>query len=1057
MLATNGNAQNAVVNLSSNQLTMAQLIEEIEKQTDYLVVYSNSEMNTSKNLTLKNKSAKVSDILQEVFGNEEMKYEFENNYIILSKRAITLNNQQDPGKRITGTVIDDKGEPIIGASISEKGTRNGIATNLEGKFSLQVSPDAILVITYIGYSAQEITIGNQTNLNITLIENSLALDEVVVVGYGSIEKRRVTSAIASVKSENFIKVPTPDAAQMIRGQVAGLAVISPDANPTSTSQLLLRGITTLRSSTSPLILIDGIPGDLRTVSPDEIEQIDVLKDGSAAAIYGSRGTNGVIIITTKNAKGEVPTTVEVNTYLSTQQISRKLPFLTLDQYLDKVAQGLPGAQDNGGRVNWLDEVLQTPLTQVYNISLRGGSRTTNYTAGFDYRDMNGIMKRSNNRMIYPRIEVTHRMFDNKLRINAGLNGYQQKYFDGANGGSFNNAVYRNALTFSPADPIKDANGVWYQSPGKTDYSNPLALLMEVEGEDKATNLRMYANVTFTPIAGLDIKYLVSSNTYNLTQGYYETQKHLSTVRDNRNGFAALGTTRTADDLSELTASYNKTLFNDHTFTVLGGYSWMRNNHQNYWINNWDFPSDDYTYNSIQSGQALANGRASIASAQRENKLIGYFGRLNYNYKGKYMLSASVRYEGSSKFGVDHKWGTFPAVSVGWNLKGEDFLKDVSFLSNLKLRGGFGITGTEPLDPYMSLNTLSFGDYANMNGTWVKSIRPNSNSNADLRWEKKEETNIGLDFGFFDERLSGSIDYYNRDTKDLIWNYTVPSPPYLFSSMVANAGSMRNRGIEVTLQAIPVQTKDFQWVTNANYSTNKNTLLSLSNEKFISSGYSDQGSTGEPIQQTTHRIKEGQPIGNFYGFKSVDIDENGFWIIEGEDGTPKPILQQQPTDKKVIGNGLPKHYLNWNNSISYKNFDLGVTMRGAFRFQILNMPELQYAYPIMLTRGNVLQKAFDNVYGKRPLAVNQELQYVSYYIQDGDYWKIDQLTFGYTLNVKSKWIERFRIYGSISNLAVLTGYSGIDPEVGISGLAPGVDDKNRYPAARTFTLGASFKF
>lgn len=274
--------------------------------------------------------------------------------------------------------------------------------------------------------------------------------------------------------------------------------------------------------------------------------------------------------------------------------------------------------------------------------------------------------------------------------------------------------------------------------------------------------------------------------------------------------------------------------------------------------------------------------------------------------------------------------------------------------------------------------------------------------------------------------------------------------------IGNAGSMRNQGIEAGITVIPVQTKDFQWTTSMNYSTNKNELLSLSNDQFVSSGYSDQGSTGEPLQTTTHRIQEGQPIGNFWGYKSIDIDENGHWIIEGADGSPKPISQLQPTDKQIIGNGLPKHYLNWNNTLNWKNFDFNMTMRGAFGFDILNMPRLQYESPVMLSRGNVLNAAFDTKYGKVPLAADQELQYVSYYIEKGNYWKIDNVTLGYTFKFNS-WIKRLRIYGTISNLATITGYSGIDPEVSISGLAPGVDNKNRYPSTRTYTLGISVKF
>ena len=1053
-------SQSNELSLKLNNVSIEEAINVIEKESNYSFLYSDRYVNVDRKVNINIKKGEITDILSQLFNNSGIEYNIVENQIILSKSK-SETTQQNNKRRITGKVSDPNGEAIIGANVVEKGTTNGTVTNLDGYFSIEVNPSSSLQFSFIGYNGQEVTIGNQNEINITLEEDLKMLDEIVVVGYGTQKKGEVASAITTVKSENFVKVPAPDAAQMIRGQVPGLAIVSPGGDPTATSQILLRGVTTLKATASPLIIIDGIPGELNTISPEEIDQIDVLKDGSAAAIYGTRGTNGVIIITTKNAKGEIPTTVDVNAYISTQQITRKLDFMSYDQYMDKVKQGKPGAQDNGGKVDWLDEILQTPLTQVYNISLRGGSKNTNYTASFEYRGLEGIIKRTNNQMIYPRIEITHRMFENKLRINASVSGYQQKYniSDRDEKTNFNRNIYRNALTYNPTDPIKDANGNWTESPSKTEYFNPLALLWETEGENLSTNLRMFASATFTPIEGLDIKYLVSSDVLNQTRGYYETKKHISTIRDNKNGYADRRTIRQANELSELTAQYSRAL-GDHSFTVLGGYSWLKNNYQKYFMENFDFPSDDYSYNKMQDGQALKDGRAHEESFQSESKLIGYFGRLNYSYQGKYMLTASIRYEGSTKFGANHKWGTFPAVSGAWNITSEGFMENQELFSTLKLRAGFGITGTEPIDPYKSLNTLSFSDYIYYNGEWIKSVKPAENPNPDLRWEKKEETNFGLDFGFFNERLTGSIDYYIRKTKDLIWAYTVPSPPYLYANMeLANAGSMENKGFEITLRAIPIENKDFHWITDLNFSTNKNKLLTLSNDKFISSGYADAGNTGEPMQQRTHRLEEGQPVGNFYGYKSVDIDDDGHWIIEGADGKPKPISQQQPTDKKILGNGLPKHYLNWNNSIHYKNVDLGITMRGAFGFQILNMPELQYAAPVMLSRGNVMQKAFENVYGKRPLADDQELQYVSYYIEDGDYWKIDNVTLGYTFNFNNKWIKSFRVYGSVNNLAVITGYGGIDPEVSIvdPDLGPGRDDKNRYPAARTYTLGVSFKF
>lgn len=1046
-------AQTMRVDISANQTPAKEVIKQIEEQTDYLFVY-NKKVNLNNKVTLDASDITVAEALNSIFSGTDIVYAMEGNNILLMNKKEDSVQQSEKTKQITGTVVDASGIPVIGANVMVKGTTNGTITDMDGKFVLEVPEGAVLEVSYIGYLSQSVKV-TDNKVSVTLKEDTQKLDEVVVVGYGTMKKGEIASAISSIKSDKFIKTPTTDAAQLIKGQVPGLSISTPDANPTSTSEISLRGITTLKSNSSPLVLIDGIPGELNSVSPDDIAQIDVLKDGSAASIYGTRGTNGVIIITTKNTNGETPTVVDVNTYISTQQIIKKLPFLTAEEYRYYAKKGIPGAIDEGASVNWLDEVTQTPFTQIYNISLRGGSKTTNYVASFEYRGINGLIKRTNNQMFYPRIEITHRMFNNKLKLNASLSGYKQSFFSGSNGGSYNSDVYRMALQYNPTTPVYDSEGNYSEST-RNDYSNPVALLNEVEGNNQSTNLRMFANVTFTPIEGLDIKYLISSNTKNQIWGYYETQKHISTWKSEKNGFASRGTTRMNQDLSEITIQWRKTLFKDHSFMLLAGYSWQKDHYQKFYMTNFDFPSDDYTYNNIGLGQALSDGRATEYSIANESVLLGYFTRLNYNYKGKYMLAASLRHEGSSKFGSNHKWGNFPSVSAAWNIKSEEFLKDVSFVSDLKLRVGYGITGTVPTEPYMSLNTLGFNEYVYYDNNWIKTIRPDSNSNPELRWEKKKEFNIGLDYALFSNRISGTVDIYSRKTDDLLWDYTVPSPPYLYSTMVANAGSIKNAGIELGINIVPIQTKSFYWQTSLNYSINKNELVSLSNDNFISSGYSDQGSTGGPINSATHRIQEGEPLGNFYGYKTIDIDDTGHWIIEGEDGTPKPISELLPSDKKIIGNGLPDWFLNWNNSLSWKGFDLGITMRGAFGFDILNMPRLQYGSPYMLSRGNVLKESFDMKYGKAVLSPDQEIQYISYYIEKGDYWKIDNVTLGYTFNI-DKIVKRIRIYGTVSNLATITAYKGLDPEVSTSGLAPGIDNKNRYPSTRTYTLGLSFKF
>lgn len=961
-------------------------------------------------------------------------------------------------ERISGTVTDESGAPLPGVSVRVKGVNTGVATDNNGRYSLTVgNSSAVLVFSSIGFNQQEVAVGSRNVVNIRLVATETSLSSVVVVGYGTQKRERITTAVASVKAENFVKGSVQDAAQLIRGKVAGLNVITPDANPTGTSQINLRGISTITSGSSPLVLIDNVPGSLTTVAPEDIESIDVLKDGSAAAIYGTRGTNGVILITTKKVNGELPPTVDVSTYVATQRITRKLDFMSADQYRQLVADKKPGAFDYGANTDWLKEVTRNPFSQVYDISLRAGTKNTSYIANLNYRNIQGIILKSDNKVLYPRLEVNHRMFDGKLRLNAILSGSQQTYNAGTDGGSYRGDVYRNAITYNPTDPVKDAYGSWTEHTDKTAYANPVSLINESQGKNQNANFRTIGKITYSPIDGLDLMVLGSRDLNNGVRGYYETKKNYSTLRDGRNGFASRGTTRSEENLLEATANYNKRIGN-HDITALGGYSWRETNFQDYWMQNWDFPTDAFSYNNIGAGLALARGESLERSYQSQNKLIGYFFRLNYSFQNKYLLMASLRREGSSKFGVNNKYGNFPAISLGWNIKNEDFMKNVGFFDALKLRGGYGITGTEPSDPYMSLNRLNFDTYTIVDGNWIQAINPSTNANPNLRWERKQEGNIGLDFGILKNKVTGSIDVYKRTTRDLLLDYTVPTPPYLYNTIRANAASMENKGLEIQVNIAAIDHQSFKWNASANYSTNRNKLVSLSDRNFqLAAGYFDVGNTDEPIQQNIGRVQLGQPIGNFYGFKALEIDDKGYWIIQGKDGKPKPISQQQADDKQIIGNGLPKHYLNFNNSFTYKDFDLNITMRGAFGFQILNMPRMFYSAPVMLTRGNVFASSYDNIYGKRPLADDQSLNYLSYYIEKGDYWKIDNITLGYKFRLKNTSIKNLRIYASGSNLHTFTGYSGVDPEVAVNGLTPGVDDRNRYPATATFTLGASLTF
>lgn len=952
---------------------------------------------------------------------------------------------------VTGTVKDTRGDEIIGASIIIKNKPTvGVITDMSGNFHISASSGDVLVVSYIGYVKQEIVVGSERNLNIILKEDSQILDEIVVVGYGTQRKEELTSAVASVKADKFVQASSVDAASLIRGKVAGLTVVQADGNPLSTSQIMLRGVTTLASSSAPLVIIDGVEGKINDVSPNDIDQIDVLKDGSAAAIYGTRGTNGVIIITTKRPQGE-SLTIDINSYISTQTISKELDILTADEYAALAKQGSTGALDFGSRTDWVKEISQTPFNKTFSINLKGSSKNTSYIASLDYTSNEGIVKKSMVDVIYPRVNVVHRMWDNLLKIEAQISGYQRSY--GFPYSDWYENPYYNALQYNPTHAIKNEDGTWNENGSAPTRLNPVALIEESKGDNKDTNIKMYGKATLNPIEGLNINWLLSREIDNFFGGTYETQRHKSTTMYNLNGNATQTSSRTQNDMMEITAHYIKKI-NNHALDGLLGYSWNDYNYRYSKMNNYDFPSDDYTFNNMGMGTALKDGKAGMESSQNSSRLIGYFARVNYNYANKYFVSASIRHEGSSKFGANHKWGNFPAVSIGWNIAKENFMKNVQAINNLKLRAGYGITGTIPKDSYMSLTRLNLGGYAYYKGQWITQLKASGNANPDLRWEKKKEFNVGLDYALFNDRISGSIDYYNRTTDDLIWDYKVPVPPYISDNIKANAGSIRNTGFEVSISAIPVETNDFNWNTNLNFSTNKSKLIALSNDKYVTGNYID----GQVFAATTHRLEVGKPLGNFFGWKAVGIDENGGWLVEGADGSAKSFADAQASDRQVIGNALPKYYLNFNNSLRYKWFDLNVTMRGAFGFQVYNYVERSLGVPSALGVGNVLASAFEPKMDNRTLAADAPNGNLSYYVEDGDFWKIDNITLGYTPDLqKLKWIKKLRLYASVSNLATFTGYSGLDPEVKLSGLTPGVDNIYQYPTTRTFTLGINLTF
>ncbi|MBK5721980.1 SusC/RagA family TonB-linked outer membrane protein [Dysgonomonas sp. Marseille-P4677] len=1057
--------QDKRITLKHTNAPIKSILASITSQTDLKFIFEESVLEKVKNISIDIKSGTLNSVLNEISKQTGLVFRQNDNTIAVSIGATTHQapqaTKQQPDK-ISGTILDINNEPLIGVSVTVKGTTKGTITDEYGKYQLDISGDETLVFSYIGYETKEVVVKDKSVINLTLNENLNDLNEVVVIGYGTQRKGDITSSVASIKSEEFIKGAVKDAGQLIQGKVAGMTIINPSGDPTSGTQVLLRGNTTILGANSdPLVLIDGVPGSFNTVAPEDIESVDVLKDGSAAAIYGTRGTNGVILITTKKAKGAQINEVEYSGYISTSQIVKRLKMLTAEDYRNQIADGTRDASwDHGASTDWLDEITRTPFSHVHNISLKGGTGSTNYIANLNYRSLQGVFKESDNSVFQGRIEINHRMLDDKLKLNFSILGKQNQFSSTSNTGSFNGYTYRQSLIHNPTDPVKNADGSWYENPNLFEYENPVARLLESDGNIKNNETRYTGNITLDPINELKLNALFSYTRTNRSHGYYETKNHISTVRDGLNGWSSSGFYTRMEKLLELTAQYSKEI-SGHKFMVLGGYSYQETDFEDNYMSNYNFQTDYFSWHNMGIGAALKEGLAGMSTSKERTNLIGFFGRATYSYQDKYLLMASLRHEAASQlWGTKSPWGTFPSVSLGWRITGESFMQDQHIFDDLKLRAGYGVTGSQPSDSFRGVALLSYGSYFYSNGKWIQTINPSQNANPYLKWEEKKETNIGLDFSLKKGRITGSIDYYNRDIDGLLYDYAVPTPPNLYPTTRANVGKMRNSGVEVLISVTPIRNKDIEWNTTATFSTNSNKLISLSNDMYqTSTDYFLPGWISEPVKTESHIVKVGEPIGNFYGYKVVDISDDGKWIYEDKDGNLVPYDQftHSIDDKKVIGNGLPKYYASWNNSIRYKNFDLNISMRGAFKFQIINGARMYYENT-NLEQYNRLQSAYDKIYGKAILNKVVPGEFNSYYVENGDYWKIDNVTLGYTINnLGIKYIKSMRLYLSSLNTLTISGYKGINPEVSSTGLAPGYDNRDQYPSIRSYTFGVNIKF
>ncbi len=955
------------------------------------------------------------------------------------------------GKTVSGVVKDQNGEPLIGVGVVLKGTTTGTATDFDGNFTLDLPTDkGTLVFSFIGFKTQEVDYKGQATINVELKEDAEMLNDVVVVGYGSQKKGEITSSVTNVKAADFNKAPVVNPMQLVEGRVAGLTISRGSSDPNAAPSIQMRGASSLKGNNEPLIIIDGVPGNmssLNAIAPEDIEAMDVLKDGSAAAIYGTRGNNGVIIVTTKRPQVGV-SQIDYSGYIMNEQVAKRPDILSAQEFVDYgKSTNNDRIRDFGGRDDAYDLLLnKNNISHVHNLTATGGNNKMNYRASLNYRKNDGMVQNSGRETINGAIAVNHRGFDDKLLLSFNLSNSYIK----SNG--INNDVFYQATRMNPTIPIYNEDGSFYETYAGYDDFNPIANIYQQSKKNVLKNLLSSFKAEYEVIPGLKVAGFFALEKNDDSYSYYRSRLSYDAIKNGDNGSAEKKYSSTTNKTMEWTANYVTSINNVHNITALLGYSYQDFESEWFSAKNSGFLTDAFESNNLGAGSYLKDGLAEMESNKTSSKLIAFFARLNYNYDGKYMASASIRREGSSKFGANNKWAMFPSVSAGWMLSREEFMEDFEALDILKFRVGYGVTGSLPTDSYMSL--IKYGTGAGYwdasNGNWITATYgPSNNPNANLKWEKAISLNIGFDYGFFGNRLNGTIDWYKRRTKDLIGSYTAQQPSLIYNKILTNVGTMDNTGVELAVNGEIVKTKDFTYTANFTLSWEKNELTSLSNDMYKAS-YEDRYSLPSPGNLGyAQRLQEGHPVGSFYGFICDGIDKDGHYIYRDLDG--KEGLSD--ADRTFIGNGLPKVKAGLQNTFTYKNFDFSFFLRGMFAYDILNEGKIYFGTNAQIDKNgtNVYKYALDS-------GVKEDPRFSDYYLEKGNFLKIDNVTLGYTFNFKNtKYFRNLRVYGNVTNLATITGYKGLNPDINVTGLEAGIDKRGMYPITRTFTLGVNVGF
>lgn len=960
-------------------------------------------------------------------------------------------------RNISGTITSrSENIPLPGVNVIVKGSTTGTVTDVEGNYSINAGEADTLIFSYVGYTPEEVavsTIDNNT-FDIALTEDVAALSEVVVVGYGTQEKKEITSAVTSISAEEFNKGNISNVAQLLQGKVAGLSISRPGGNPNQDFSIRLRGLSTLGANTQPLVVLDGQVGaDLNTVDPNDIASIDVLKDGSAAAIYGTRGSAGVLIVTTKSGTYTGKPLVTYNGLFEVEEPARFTPHMSASEFRE-----LDNSVDYGADTDWYDQISRTAISHTHNISFSGGgSAGTSYSASLNYRNGQGVAINTGFDQLNGRLTLSQTALNDRLVFNLNLSTTRREAALGFSEAFKYAAIYNPTSPVFSDDPTYDLTGGGYFEVNAVDYANPVAVLEQNTNNRETKNLNVVISGEYEVFEGLRFLTRYSQQTTSIYENAYlprnsfHSRNFLGVSGFSRGGYAWKRNFEGFNQLYENILTYN-TAIDDLNISALAGYSYQDFEDKEFTAEGGNFVTD-LSSEDFFTALDFANGRGTVDSYKNGSRLVAFFGRLNLNYDDFAFFSASLRREGSTQFGANNKWGMFPAISAGIDLSR---VLDIPQANNLKLRASYGVTGSLPPDPYLSLRTLAPGGaqfYAG-NGEYLQSYEPNKNPNPDLKWETKAEFDIGLDFSLLDNnRLNGTIDYYTRTTSDLIFNVTVPVPPNLVPNTWKNIGKLKSNGVELALNYDVVRKSDFSWNTSINFSTYNVRLAEL--DPSLSGSYVGATNLGTPGQEQTQitRAVEGEDIGILWGWRYAGV-EGGSYYFDNIDGDTVNVNDLD--DQTIIGNGLPDFEMGWVNTFRYGNFDLNFLIRGSFGHDLINTYRAFYENPNVASTYNIVNTKYYN-----PDITGGQV-FSSLFVEDASFAKLDNMTLGYVFKTsENSWFKSLRVFATGRNLFVITDYTGVDPAVryadGDNVLAPGVDRRDTWVLTRSYSLGVNVQF